>query len=964
MSSVNPSARSDEFPPGASEWSDALSRRDFLQLMGASFALAGVSGCARRAPKELVPAVTPPEFAGATPGEIQWYASAMPLEGYGRGILVRANSGRPTKIEGNPSHPESLGATDVFTQAAILSLYDPDRSRAPLHRADAATWNAFEDAWAGRHRAFASSRGRGLALLTEPTTSPTLLRTLHELLAALPEARWFQHAPLGRYDHDGTQDDIDFAQAEVVFAVQSDCFYHHPAAVRYGRAWADRRRVNNGRVHPPRLYAIEPTPSVTGALADVRLPASPARQRRVLAALAAALGGTSILTADLTAAETEFVRSLAADVRAHPGHAVCIAGPEAEPTVQTWAAAFNARSGTAAVHRRATVRSDADPRAAGDLAALTAAMTRGEVQGLFVLETNPVYTAPADLAFADAFRRVEFTVHLGEHVDETAALAQWHLPAANFLETWGDLRGYDGTPCLQQPLLEPLYPSRSSPELVHFIASATTRNAYDLVRATWRHAPEAPSDDHAFELRWAHWLERGVIDDTSGNPAGSPALAAASADAASSSFPSFNRSAHDDHDTITIVLQPDPNLLDGRYANSSWLQELPKPLTHIVWDNAALVSATFAGRHRLNFGDVILCEVDGASVAAPVWIAPGHADGVIALALGYGRTSGGATAPGHGYDAFRLRTTRAPWERTGATLRKLGEQHALVCTQGHFSMEGRDLVRVVAPAEAARAIEDKAPQPTMLPAWNYTGYAWGMSIDLGTCLGCNACIIACQAENNIAVVGKDQVSRGREMHWLRIDRYYDGDAANPRILHQPVPCMQCENAPCEVVCPVAATVHSSEGLNDMVYNRCVGTRYCSNNCPYKVRRFNFLDYRQPRDSTLYLQANPNVTVRERGVMEKCTYCVQRINTARITAEKESRRIRDGEIRTACQQACPADAIVFGDIHDPASRVVQRKAEPIDYTLLRELNTRPRTTYLARVINAPTPAAPAGVSSAG
>jgi molybdopterin-containing oxidoreductase family iron-sulfur binding subunit len=928
--------RADEFPPGAAEWSADFSRREFVRLMAASTALAGLSGCTRRSLDLIVPRPTSADSVARAAGESVAFASAIDCEGYARGILVTAHDGRPTKIEGNPDHPASLGATDVFTQAAILSLYDPDRSSAPLHDGQPATWQAFEAAWDAQRSILLADRGAGLVLLTEPTTSPTLQRELHALLDAFPAARWFQHTPLARHDHRGAQPDFDFANADVILTVESDALYRHPAALRYSRAFAARRRVTDGRSTAPRFYALESSPSVTGVLADFRLPSSPARTRAVLNAVARSLDGETE-AGDLAPAEKNFARALAADIQRHAGRVACLAGAEGDAGLQEWADVLNRRFGADVVTFFPAQRSDADPRSAGDLAALAAALDGGEVTTLCVLGSNPAYTAPGDLEIATRLRRVPFLLHLGGYADETAALAHWHLPESHFLETWSDLRAYNGPASVQQPLIVPLHDSRSLAEVLRLLRGAPAANAYDIVRETWRD-PRA----NDFETRWARWLARGVVDEAS--PAPQPRTAPGN-------FPWLTPPPPGERATLTVVFRVDPNILDGRFANNAWLQELPKPLTHLVWDNAALVSATFAAEHGLTNGEVLACSADGATLEVPVWIMPGQAADTITVFLGYGRTQAGSVGSGLGYDAYRFRSATSPWQRTASVQPKPGMRRELVCTHGHFAMEGRDLARVLTPTEAARPRPPAPPAPSFYPAWKQGRYAWGMAIDLGTCLGCNACIIACQAENNTPVVGRAQVARGREMHWIRLDRYVTGDAANPRFIAQPVPCMQCENAPCEVVCPVAATVHSSEGLNDMVYNRCVGTRYCSNNCPYKVRRFNFFDYRAARESPLHLQENPNVTVRERGVMEKCTYCVQRINAARITAEKENRGIRDGEVRTACQQACPAGAIVFGDLNDPSSEVSRGKAESINYALLGELNTRPRTTYLAAVRHA-------------
>jgi Fe-S-cluster-containing dehydrogenase component len=932
----------DEFPADAHTWLPEMSRRQFLELMGASLALAGVGACNRPPEKEIVPYVNPPDRT--LDGRALFYATAMSIEGFARGILVESHQGRPTKIEGNPQHPESLGATDAITQAAVLSLYDPDRSRAPRQNGTPATWEAFESEWLALHHEFAASRGTGFALLAEPTTSPTLLRQVHTLLDRFPAGRWYQHTPLARRDREGTQEDYDFSRADVVLAVDADFLAQHPASLRYGRAFASRRRVVDGRVNANRLYAIEPTPTLTGAMADHRLPVSPARMRLVLNAIAQAIGGARDAIPRLSAAEQTFVRDVAADLQRRAPNIVCVAGPEVDSEVHAWAAALNARLGAigVTVHVLAAMRSDRDSRCAGDLNALTQALTAGEIRALVIAGANPVYTAPTDLAFAAALAKAKWRVHLGSHVDETAVHCDWHLPESHFLETWGDLRAFDGTATIQQPLIAPLYATRSEIELVHFLGEPPSRDGYDLVRETWQTRSGAGA---GFDARWTEWLNSGIVGT---------AESAAARPAKSAELPVLR----EEPERAIVLLRPDPTIRDGRWSNNGWLQELPKPITNLVWDNAALVSAEFAASHQLAASDVVRLRTPTGDIAAPIWITPGQATDCITLHLGYGRTHAGGVGNGHGVDAYRIRSAASPWCTDVTAIEKIGHGE-LVSTQHHFRMEGRDIVRVRPVAELSGRADAAGPlpeerryadQPSLYPEWRYPDYRWAMSIDLATCIGCSACVIACQAENNIPVVGKEQVARGREMHWIRVDRYFAGDLANPQILHQPVPCMQCENAPCELVCPVAATVHSSEGLNDMVYNRCIGTRYCSNNCPYKVRRFNFLDFRAPADSPVSLQKNPGVSVRDRGVMEKCTYCVQRINAARINAEKEMRRIRDGEVRTACQQACPVDAIVFGDLSDPTSAVGRRKREPTNYTLLEELNTRPRTTYLAKTIN--------------
>ena len=962
-------ARSDEFPKQAALWPPDLDRREFLGLMGASVALAGLSGCGRSF-KQLVPYVVQPE--SIVPGLPLFYASAMAVDGYARGILVETHEGRPTKIEGNPNHPESLGATDAATQASILSLYDPDRSRAPLRAGQPAAWSEFESEWGGEGGRIRGDGGGRFALLTEPTTSPTLRREIHRLLDRFPRARWFQHTALARYDEGGGQPDYDLAGAEIILSIEGDFLDLHPAALRYARAFAGRRRIENGAVRANRLYALESAWSLAGAMADHRLPVAPARQRQILNAIARAWEGGSP-SSSLTPEEKRFVSALIADWRAHAPRVLCLAGAEQAPEVRQWASAMNQALGAKGltVNSHPPVRSDPDPRSAGNLGELADAISRGEVSALAVLGCNPVYTGPAELEFARCLHGLAFTVHCGGHADETAAHCLWHLPESHYLETWSDLRGYEGSAVIQQPMIEPLHDSRSLSEVIHLLAGGPAASAYDLVRETWR---ETEGGDN-FDERWNRWLNRGVVEEAGAGPLGpkdkfgrdrrgggrvggmAPGHPPALRDRTGP--PGLDATALQ-NSGLTLLFRPDPTLGDGRWANNGWLQELPRPFTNLVWDNALLIPPGLAAERKLANGDIVLLQCGEASVEAPVWIVAGQAEGCVIAHLGGGRSRAGRVGDNRGFNANLVRGRWTAWERSGARISPTGRRASLASTQHHFAMEGRDPARCISLAELDRIAPEKEAS-SLYAKWPRDRYAWGMSIDLSTCIGCSACVIACQAENNIPVVGKEQVLRGREMHWIRIDRYTLGNPGNPRALVQPVPCMHCENAPCELVCPVGATDHSSEGLNEMVYNRCVGTRYCSNNCPYKVRRFNFFDFRAAADSILHLQDNPNVTVRERGVMEKCTYCVQRINSARILAEREGRPIRDGEIRTACQQACPVEAIVFGNIAEPASAVARRKSERANYALLGELNTRPRTTYLPKIVN---PAPGFGASEGG
>jgi MoCo/4Fe-4S cofactor protein with predicted Tat translocation signal len=964
-----------EFPEQASVFDDPLGRRQFLTLMGASLALAGLTGCTRQPEEKIVPYVKPPE--GVVPGRPLFFATAVLDGGYAKGVLVESHLGRPTKIEGNPDHPISLGATDARGQAAILDLYDPDRLQTLMNLGQILPWGAFLASMKSALDAQRPAQGAGIRLLTETVTSPTLAAQIKELLTEFPAARWHQWeaagphaaragavAALGRPME--TRYRLD---ADVVVCLDADFVTDGPANLRSIREFTSRRKLEGGKKEMSRLYAVECTPTLAGALADHRLPLRPSEVEELAKALAAAVGvGVEAGSASGPASDrAAWIAAVAKDLQAHAGASVVIPGDYQTPAVHAIAHAINAKLGNVGRTVVYTALAEASPvDQIASLRELAADMDRGAVSLLVILGGNPVFTAPADLDFAGKMDKVPLRVRLGLYDDETAERCHWQIPQAHFLEAWSDARAVDGTVTILQPLIAPLYPAaKSAHEVLAALSARPERSGYDIVREQW--STQGIGAD--FETAWKRALHDGVVAGASATAAPAAAPAGAARDATPLSAPAAGPG-------LEIAFRPDPCVHDGRWANNGWLQELPKPLTKLTWDNAALMGPETArglgidverddlGSHT----DVVEIRLGGRSVRAPAWIVPGHAEGSLTLHLGYGRTRAGRVGTGVGFNANALRTSAAPWWAAGAEVRKTGERYRIACTQDHWSMEGRPVVRSASleeyqgsPAFAKEMGEEPGPELTLYPPHKYEGHAWGMSIDLNSCVGCNACMAACVSENNIPVVGKDQVGRGREMHWIRVDRYYSGDPAKPASLeahHQPVPCMHCENAPCEVVCPVAATSHSDEGLNDMVYNRCVGTKYCSNNCPYKVRRFNFFLYQDWDTPTFQLMRNPDVSVRSRGVMEKCSYCVQRIERVRIDARNQGRPIRDGDIKTACQQACPGEAIVFGDVNDPQSRVSRLKAEPRNYGLLAELNTRPRTTYLASVRN-PNPEIPRG-----
>ncbi len=985
-----------EFPEQASEWNDPKGRREFLKLMSASLALAGVGACTKQPPEEIIPYVQQPEHM--VPGRPLFFASAVPFAGYAQPVLVESHMGRPTKIEGNPEHPASLGATDIFSQAAVLGLYDPDRAQTVRHRGEVRPWTAFTAAMTSALGAQKASQGAGLRFLSGPVTSPSLSEVMAAILRDYPQATWHQYDPVSR---DGarmgarqatgtaTEPIYHFDKADVVLALDADFLACGPGSVRYQKDFAARRRVTDERKDMNRLYAIESTPTLTGAKADHRLPMRAREIEAVAREIAAAIGGAAAAPAGAPrtgAAETAmWVAAVAKDVQAHRGRSLVVAGDYQPASLHALAHGMNqalGNVGTTVTYHASIEAAPIDQ--AASLTDLVQAMDAGTVELLVILGGNPVFSTPADLRFAEKLPKVALTAYHGLYLDETAFLCHWNVAATHPLESWADARAFDGTVTLSQPLIAPLYEGRSAYEMLGAFTTQADRSAYQIVKDYWTRAfagglgwtpldasgqPFANAD--AFWRRAVHdGFIRGtaVGDGGQGTPfippggVAAPIAAAAATPAPASTTPP---PAAAPAAGLEIIFRPDPTIWDGSLANNGWLQELPKPLTKVTWDTTAWVSPRLARDRGLENGDIIELRYRGNTARLPIFIVPGHPAESVTVFFGYGRRMAGrvgtATSEAQAFNPYLLRTSDAPWFGSGLEISRTGQRYLIATTQEHHLMEGRAPVRVATleqyktdPKVIAEQVHSFPKALTMYADHPYDGYKWGMAIDLSSCTGCGACTIACVSENNIPVVGKEQVAAGREMHWIRVDHYFAGTEADldgpVEAYHQPVPCMQCENAPCEVVCPVAATTHSSEGLNDMVYNRCVGTRYCSNNCPYKVRRFNFFLYQDWTTPSLEPMRNPDVTVRSRGVMEKCTYCVQRINQARVDAKRDDRPIRDGEIVTACQSVCPSEAIVFGNLNDPDSQVVKIKAQERNYGLLDELNTRPRTTYLAALRN--------------
>lgn len=799
--------------------------------------------------------------------------------------------------------------------------------------------------------------GKGLRILTESITSPTLGDQFKQLQKQFPQAQWHQYEPISRDSiREGArlafgqqvETQYRFDRADRILSLDCDFLTEMPGSLRYTREFSQRRQMDDIRSVMNRLYVVEATPSITGSMADHRLSLRAGMIEAFARHLAQAVAvDEPAPSTPLPGPVSEWMRTVAHDLRNHRGKSLVIAGQSQPAIVHALAHAMNHALGNFGQTVLYTESVEAQPIDQGkSLRDLVGDMKAGKVELLLILGGNPVYNAPTDVGFAEALAKVKTSAHLSLYEDETSAVCQWHLPEAHPLESWGDLRAYDGTVSLMQPQIEPLYGGKTSCEILSVVLEGSTRPAHDIVQDYWK----SRSHTIDFEMAWQKSLHDGLVARTAFEIK-RPALRSG-----------FSRKIEEPkiQEGLEIVFKPDPTIWDGRFANNGWLQELPKPMTKLTWDNAALVSPALAMRLGLSQDDVIELGYQNRTVEAPVYIMPGQAEQSITITLGYGRTRAGRVGNGTGFNAYRLQSSDSPSFGSGVTVRPTGKHYKLASTQQHYNMEGRDLVRVATLNEFQtnpHFAKDKTEAPAKEESlYNFTKpaqsdeYAWAMGIDLNMCVGCNACMIACQAENNIPIVGKDQVARGREMHWIRVDRYFKGDMDHPESYNQPVPCMHCEEAPCEVVCPVGATVHSEEGLNEMVYNRCVGTRYCSNNCPYKVRRFNFLHYTEEVKGPLKLLQNPDVTVRSRGVMEKCTYCVQRIQSAKITADKDGCSVRDGEIVPACAQACPSRAIVFGNLLDKKSQVVAKKNDPRDYALLSELGVRPRTTYQARLKN--------------
>jgi molybdopterin-containing oxidoreductase family iron-sulfur binding subunit len=970
-----------EFPENASELSDGFSRRGFLAIMGSAVLLASCD-FARRPVQKILPYSKQPE--DIVPGIPLFYASSMPFQGSLTGLVVENHEGRPTKVEGNDMHPASLGGTSIFNQASVLGMYDPDRSKKVLRKGTDSTVNDFIS-FAKNH--FADTNKR-IAFISEASSSPTLLGLKAQALNKFRNASWVTYEPFGESNAlEGTQRafgkrvraHFDFSKANVFVSLDDDVLNGtHPNSVEYGKQLSAARKVTSNTDSMNRIYAVENGYTLTGSYADHRLRLKASEIDAFAHALAAALSGKISGLSAFSGYSNQFsdhkwVSTLADELVANRGESIVSVGNQHSANAHAVVAAINKALGNDGSTVNYLEVPHLDEESTSAFTETVQNMKSGNVDTVVLLGTNPSFTAQ-NLQFAEALSNVEEVIHLSDYVDETSKNASWHINKAFYLESWGDGHSYSGVRSVIQPQIQPLYNGLSDIETLSIIVNGEMTSGYDLVQNTFKNIYGS-----SFKSKWTTLLHDGVDTNSGFNKANVRLSNGFRPDTSRDNAVSG----------IEITVKADSTLYDGRFANIAWLQELPDPMTKITWDNVAAMSPATAQELGVENEDVVKITSNGKTIKIAAWIQPGHADNSITLTVGYGRDGIGRVANRYidyttgGVDTYPLLGNDLYSE---GTVSKTGDTYEIACVQDHHSLEGRDMYRM-ATLEEYKSNPDYAsfesvhtyPVPGMKEAaekgedvpislFDEQTYSsdepqWGMAIDLNSCFGCGVCVIACQSENNIPVIGKKEVNRGREMHWIRTDRYYVGDDADaPMTAHQPVPCMHCELAPCEQVCPVAATTHSPDGMNQMTYNRCIGTRYCANNCPYKVRRFNFFNFPKEFLTTgaepdiIQMAMNPEVTVRFRGVMEKCTYCVQRVNRAKIEAKKEtgSPKPAEGAVKTACQQACPADAIYFGDLTNENSEVAKMKRNERNYQMLEELNTRPRTSYMAKLRN-PNPA---------
>ncbi|MCC5906155.1 MAG: TAT-variant-translocated molybdopterin oxidoreductase [Balneolaceae bacterium] len=975
-----------EFPENATELTDQVSRRSFLRVMGASIALAGFASC-RKPVQKILPYSRQPE--DMVLGEPLFYATSMPFQDSVTGLLITNNEGRPTKIEGNQDHPASGGRTSIYNQASVLGMYDPDRSRSPRRNGENVSKNDFVE-FAADH--FNNNNGR-ILFIDEATSSPTYHRLKEQILDNY-DADWVTYEPFSENNAiEGTQ--IAFGQrlrtvnhydeAGLVVALDDDFMspQAHKNSVENSLKLTGRRSVESVDDSMSRIYSVENAFTNTGSYADHRLRLKSSQIAPFTFALASRLAESVSGLSAFEGVSNDFsghdwIDVLADELLNNQGGSVITLGAQHSPEVHAAVAAMNlalGNEGSAVTYHELPYRVNRDENQA--FIDAISELQAGEFDTVVLIGGNLIYNAPADLNIADALGNAGTTIHLSKYYDETSQACHWHVNRAHYLEAWGDGLSYTGQRSIIQPQIQPLFNGISAVEFLGILLNGEETSGYELVQDTW--SDVITSD---FTREWERVLHDG-LDTESGFDSASVSLSGNFASAVEGSLGQSEVSG------IEIAIKPDARVFDGRFANNSWLQELPEPMTKITWDNVALMSAATAESIGINpqrsfrNNDVpkVRISAGGETIEIAAWVEPGHADDSITLTVGYGRSNVGRVADGVGVDTYPLRTTENLFFQA-ADVEPVGSTYEVACVQDHHSLEGRDMIRtatldeyrenpdfatfksfhgfeVPGMKQALEKGDDRGPVSLFNEHYGPDHQPqWGMTIDLNSCFGCGVCTIACQAENNIPVIGKREVGRRRIMHWIRTDRYYEGDPDNPTAYHQPVPCMHCELAPCEQVCPVAATTHSEDGINQMTYNRCIGTRYCMNNCPFKVRRFNFFNYTKEYLTTgndpeiIQMAMNPEVTVRFRGVVEKCTYCVQRVNREKIKSKiaTGSRKPEDGAVKTACQQACPANAISFGDLTDSDSEVSRKKRNDRNYVMLEEMNVRPRTSYLARLTN--------------
>lgn len=976
-----------EFPENASELNDGQSRRHFLKIMGASIALAGLAACRKPVQKILPYTKRPVEIV---PGNPIYYATALPFQGSLVGLLAQSSEGRPTKLEGNPEHPASLGGTSTHHQAAILSLYDPDRARKITHNGVEKSTSDF----VGFVNAELTA-DKKVVFVSEASSSQTLSSLKAGLTKKFKNATWFVYEPFNK-SHIELGNEIAFGKrlrtinhfdkASLIVSVDDDFLADPVNGVQNTKNFTKGKKLLSSKDKLNRLYVVESGFSLTGSNADTRVQVKSADHAGFVFALAAKLSSSLKGLETFAGYSNSFsnskdVQLISEDILSNKGTALVTGGIALSKEANAAIALINAALANNTV---SYVVADSTGESVESFKTLIDDVKKSGADALVFVGTNPAYTAPADIDVEGAIKAAKTSIHLTDYVDETSKLCAWNVNKSHFLEAWGDGKSFEGHESVIQPLIQPLFGSLSEIEFVNIFVSGTFVSGHDLVKETWK--PKTPTVS-----AWEKTLHDGVLVDSKTYTAEKVAPASSVSSKLSASLSAAKSNSGD---AIELVIKSDAKLFDGRFANNGWLQELPDPITKITWDNVALVSQNTAKRLGLPIVDantyehyqsnvpMITIKSSNGSIELPVWILPGQTDNSISVTTGYGRKGVGRVASSYefsdfevvGFDVKAIRTSASAYHVSSVEVAESGRKYKIACVQDHHSMEGRAIVRF-ANLDEYQAKPTFAPDMVKTPGvksgklfadplfteQTFPEYEpqWGMAIDLTSCTGCGVCTIACQAENNIPVIGKREVSRGREMHWIRVDRYFTGEESNPGVVYQPLPCMHCELAPCEQVCPVAATTHSDDGLNQMTYNRCIGTRYCANNCPYKVRRFNFFNYTKEYLTTgddpeiVQMAMNPDVTIRFRGVMEKCTYCVQRINRAKINTKNttgNSVKPADGAVITACQQACPADAIYFGDINDANSKVAKMKANERNYRLLDELNTRPRTSYLAKITN--------------